>query len=692
MEKDYNTDLEDFGNLDSLDVPFDEYKQQPELSTIVIRNVKLVSADGLRNLCRRYGNVVNSRKPHVEANIGFVEFANEGEALCAITNINSNVNRGFRAEIVLPKRKPSEKDGKVSVQLDNDEDWQQTSVLKRFNFSLMPPLAIKFPPRALLGTKNDYLSTVTGPLLRKVDPELFFSVQKVLPVECDKKSKLSGASERKEKEKKQKPLSGPGLYDAEKKVFTFSNLTEAQKAAVGPCLDCIVCEDFANATCSKCDNPYCSKRCHKQHHVNNVCPAKGQKPPVVPVKCDHFLKRDQLPTKANVCITAVLTQAIVFVRSMDPAVEFEYFTTFADCEMESLCDKTSNGTEVQVVAGEIYNAPGAPHGTYGRVLLIEPGPVESKCVFIEHGTISLVRNESLRCIEDPELKYRKVYVYKVCLADITEEFGEVDKAIQYLHQLKGKKLEMKYKMEAGNMVDIQLHTANFTSVNEYINRLIIVPPILTDKEHEVFIKYEDIAHKIPTMGKGKSIMILNRMTIKFDGRVTWIDWDDLPYLETLQGKLQSYGKKVSTFQRDFTPRLGELCLVRCMERWYRAVCQETAGDRKPSLFLCDYGCMVIVDLENIRKIPSQFTTEVRTYDGVVEGLLDAQTGGLTIDSDFLDNYLPENEPLMVDVSEMKRGDSINSGVEETYNVLNFHRFSAFTNSLKTKPVEDHINN
>ncbi|KFB53110.1 hypothetical protein ZHAS_00021404 [Anopheles sinensis] len=693
MDKDYGADLEDFGNLDLLDDQYEDYKEQPQLRTIIIRNVKLLNPDGLRNLCHQYGNIVSTRKPHAAANIGFVEFATEGEALCAITNINSKLNLGFRAEIVLPKRNPPEKDAKVSVQLNNDEEWQQKSLMKRFNFSFMPPLAIKFPPRALLGTKNDYLSTDTGPLLRKVDPELFFSIQKVLPVECDPKSKPSGATDRKEKQKKKpKPLSGGGHYDAEKKVFRFSNLTKEQEAAFPPFLDCIVCGDFTDATCGKCENPYCSKRCHKQHHVNNVCPPKGQKPLVVPVKYDHFLKRDQLPTKANVCITAVLTQASVFVRSMDPAVEFEYFKLFADCEMESLSDKTPNGTGVKVVAGEIYNAPGAPHGTYGRVLLIEPGPVESKCVFIEHGTISLVRNESLRSIEDPGLKYRKVYVYKVCLANITDEFGEVDKAIKCLNELKGKKLEMKYRMEAGNMVDVQLSTANFTSVNDHINRLITVPPILTDKEHEVFVKYEDIAHKIPSVGEGKSIMILNRMTIKFDGRVTWIDWEDLPYLETLQGKLQSYGKKVSKFERDFTPRLGELCLVRCMERWYRGVCHETAGDRKPSLFLCDYGCMVIADLENIRKIPSQFTTAVRTHDGVVDGLLDAQTGGLVIDSDFLDIYLPENESLTVDISEKKRGSSIDSGVEETYTVLNFHRFSAFTKSLKTKPIQDHTNN
>ncbi|XP_058127416.1 protein vreteno-like [Anopheles ziemanni] len=551
----------------------------------------------------------------------------------------------------------------------------------------MPPLAIKFPEVAVLGTKNDYLSTVAGPLLRKVDPERFFSIQQVLPVEIDRRSKPSG-----QKKLSKKPVTKSfegrgGHYDPEKKVYRYSNLTKEQEAAFGPLLDCIVCGDFADATCSKCDNPYCSTGHHKQHHVDNVCPPKGQPPPAIPVVHDPFLKRDKLPTKAHVCITAVLTQAIVFVRSLDPAVVFDYCTAIADCELASLSNATRDGTEVKVVAGEIYLAPGAPHGTYGRVLLTEPGPKESKCVFIEHGTVCFVSNASLMPIDDLGLKYRKVFVYKVCLANITDEFGEVDTAVQYLNKLKGKCLEMKHKLEGDNMIDVQLRTANFKSVNEHINRLITIPPILTQKEHEAFIMYEDLGYKPPTLGENKRIMILNRMTIKFDGRVTWIDMDDLPYLEKLQGKLQHYGKKVSTFQRDFTPRLGELCLVRSMDRWHRAVCQETVGDRKPSLFLCDFGCMVKADLEHIRKIPGQFATEVRTHDGIVKGLLEAQTGGLEIDLKFLDRYLPENELLSVDISQIQKEEfTIDGDILETYNLLNIHLFTKFTETLPNNPA------
>ncbi|KFB49034.1 hypothetical protein ZHAS_00017045 [Anopheles sinensis] len=685
MDEDGSAALKLFGKLELLDCTYEEYKKQPPLTTIMISNVKLLTAEGLRNLCHSHGKIISTRKSRKNANIGFVEFSNEAEALCAIGAINKS-NLQFRAQIVFPKGKPPEKDDKEPAQWCIDETWQATSLQKRFNFSVMPPLVIKFPKIAVLGTKSDYLHSVAGPLLRKVDPEMFFSIQKVLPVQIEQKAKPSD-ERKKPKKAATKPFQGRGgHYDPVKKVYRFSNLTKEQEAAFGPDLYCIVCGAFADAACSKCDNPYCSTLHHKQHHVDNVCPPKGQPPPVIPVVHDAFLKRDTLPPKVNVCITAVLTQAVVFVRSLDPAVVFDYCTAIADCERASLDDATREGTEVTVVAGEIYLAPGAPHGTYGRVLVTEPGPKESKCVFIEHGTISFVSNASLRPIDDLGLKYRKVFVYKVCLADITDEFGEIDKALQYLNELKGKSLEMKHRIEAGNMVDVRLRTTNFKSVNEHINRLIIVPPILTEREHEAFVMYADLGLKAPAMGEGKRIMILNRMTITFDGRVNWIDMDDLPYLEKLQGKLQHYGKKVSTFQREFTPRLGELCLVRCMERWYRGVCQETAGDRKPLLFLCDFGCMVIADLEHIRKIPVQFATEVRTHDGIVKGLLEAQTGGLKIDSDLLDLYLPENEPLSADISECKIESGIVGDSPETYNLLNISSVCKFIEALRNKPT------
>ena len=181
-------------------------------------------------------------------------------------------------------------------------------------------------------------------------------------------------------------------------------------------------------------------------------------------------------------------------------------------------------------------------------------------------------------------------------------------------------------------------------------------------------------------------MILNRTTVLLDSRITWIAMSDLPYLENLQRMLESYGKKVAEFRQSYVPREGEMCLVRCLNRWYRGVCYETAGDGKPAIFLCDYGSMTLVDLSNIRKIPPQLATKtMRTHDGVVEHLAEAKAGGLTLDSIFLDIYLPENEPICADISQR----TVTVGLpgaeqEETYTVLNLHELSALIKSRQAE--------
>lgn len=189
------------------------------------------------------------------------------------------------------------------------------------------------------------------------------------------------------------------------------------------------------------------------------------------------------------------------------------------------------------------------------------------------------------------------------------------------------------------------------------------------------------------MGENKLIMILNRTTILIDSRVTWIAMDDLPYLRNLQSMLECYGKKVADFQQSYLPREGEMCLVQCLKRWYRGVCYETAGDGKPAIFLCDYGSMTLVELSNIRKLPTQLATKtVRTHDGTVAHLDEAKAEGLMLDSMFLDIYLPENELVSVDVSQTTVVKGLPGAQEkETHTVLNLHELDNFLKSRNMNP-------
>uniref|UniRef100_A0A182IUV9 Uncharacterized protein n=1 Tax=Anopheles atroparvus TaxID=41427 RepID=A0A182IUV9_ANOAO len=690
MEEALNTNVQDGDHIGP------EQNASP-LTGITISNVRDLSISGLTNLCSRFGRVTLVQKHSTNPNMAFIEYGTESDATMAVQELNSKLGFSYRAEFQIPKQKrPTIKAENPPVKQLDDEDWEKERFRRRFNYTLMPPLLIKFPVREPLGTKTNYLSAEAGPLLRKVDPELFFLLQKVMP---DKNAKQHEASKVIKRQKmiyaKLKASGAEGQFRSDRHQYSHSKISDDRLTIFLEDRYCVVCAGLGLFFhCRECYTYYCCVPHMKQHLAQHelVCSDKGASKhielkhmepadggtPLAEATRGGVLTRDPLPNKVKVYITAVLTHNRIFVRSADPAVEAEYMRTLGDCEEAGVFAKPAKETE-PITTGEIYLAPGAPHGSYGRVLLIEPGQEESKCVFVEFGTLCFVGNKSLLRIDDPELKYRKVYVYKVCLAGVTDEPGEQEKGVLHLENLKARCLDMHYRMDAGNMVDVQLRTRQGTSVNETINRLIIIPVTTSEHDHNNYIMYKDISQINPTLGERKSILILSRTTVQFDGRVNWIAMDDLPYLETLQEKLQHYGKKVSEFKRFFTPRIGELCLVRCVDRWYRAVCHETVGDCRPEMFLCDYGCMMIFDLMDIRKLPPQLATPVRTHDGIVGGLLEAKAGGLKLDSELLDVYLPENEPLTVDISQETKHDSlVESDEPEVYNILHMPMFSEFT--------------
>lgn len=67
------------------------------------------------------------------------------------------------------------------------------------------------------------------------------------------------------------------------------------------------------------------------------------------------------------------------------------------------------------------------------------------------------------------------------------------------------------------------------------------------------------------------------------------------------------------------PSVNELCFAQCKGTWYRASCIETVGDRQPTLQLIDYGNMMHVNIDDIRKMPTAFTYALITNDYMLEG-------------------------------------------------------------------------
>uniref|UniRef100_A0A182NA48 RRM domain-containing protein n=1 Tax=Anopheles dirus TaxID=7168 RepID=A0A182NA48_9DIPT len=682
-----------------------EHEEEKERKKIIVHNVSDITIEGLRRLCNNYGTVVNVYKPKTHG-FAFIEFTNENQAALAIKQLNLKLGFRYHADFAQEKEAISAAPASEPDVAMTDEDWEQASVKRRFNVGFSLPLPILFPKREPLGTSANYRSTGSGTHLRHTDPESFFRIYKVAEFfECIQGLDYDTKLRQERLDALQKTATNDrNHYDGDQR-FIYSGLSEKERERFDDITFCVVCKGYGAVYCIHCRTFYCSVQHQKQHYdVHTLQCGKEStnhaldvtKPVEASADACNGLKRDPLPPKVKVFITGILTPDRFYVRSAEAAADREYIKTLGDCAKAALGAVPAVSVQ-KLAVGEILLALYEPLGIHGRVLVTEVGADESKCVFIDHGVVAFVSNDKLLLIDDNEVLRRKVQVYKVCLTDITDEYGEREKAVIYLRKLRGRPLQMKYRLEANNIVDVQLHTPEGDSVNDRINRLIIIPPILCsdtskyddpvrDVRSEAFIKYNEVPQTEPSLGASKRIMILNRTTILLDARVTWIAMEDLPYLENLQNMLECYGKKVSEFRQSYVPREGEMCLVRCLNHWYRGVCHETAGDGKPAVFLCDFGCMTLVDLSNIRKIPAQLATKtVRTHDGIVHGLAEAKSDGLTLDSIFLDIYIPENEAILADISQHsveKPTQSVGSE-NEIQTLLDLHELASL---LKTREV------
>lgn len=455
------------------------------------------------------------------------------------------------------------------------------------------------------------------------------------------------------------------------KTYGFRSLPEDQRALFPQTL-CVVCKQKGFYKCGHCDAVYCSAHCQRtdyqqQQHVCNLKNGKEQSSVSAQTGKSSFedldtLAQEKFPKDSHIKILSVLSPERVFIRSLEKESNIGYLRTLNDIAKVGLsAEAISSPPE----PGDICLALYEPRNIYARILVINVDKTVAHCVFIEFGLIKMIPTYELRQLDNEELKLRKVSVHKIHLKGITDEHGHIEEAMEYLHSLIDKPLEMKAQLEGGNLVDAQLRTVEGTSVNHHINELIIIPIVPANETS--FISYASLVFKRLHPGSVKDIIILNRTTIKLDFRVNIIPYEDLSYLEDLQQKLQCYGKKVEKFTGYYTPRINELCLVRNMNTWYRGVLIETAGDCRPTVFLCDFGCLIMARLEDIRKIPKGLDAEVRTTDAIVFGLEEAEKAGVKIDSEFLDIYLEENERLTVQV------------VEE----VEFQEFAELPNSEKT---------
>ncbi|XP_053691140.1 protein vreteno [Sabethes cyaneus] len=648
---------------------------------IHLRNTQDLTEEGLMALCRPYGTVVMVHKPKDNANYAFVEFAKQNEACLAIEKLSRKLGFQFYPAFAhlkqsLPSRAtdsipappppfepaPGEKLVQSIEAFGDGENWETTLAQRRIKTGFSIPLKITYPKKASLATASFYAAK-PGQLsrLNYVDFDQIFNIVTLMD------SEQQGSDEKHENVKKHikslvqretvKPVTLIENGNNKSLTYDFKGLSEEQRLLF-PETRCIACGQRGYFKCSICEASYCSAHCQQTDYPThrNVCHSKGLEvcsPASIKQDKAAFeeldnLTQEKFPKDSHITILSVLSPERVFIRSLEKESNIGY--------LQTLNDIAKAGLNAEVVTdppepGDICLALYQPLNIYARVLIIRLNKQLAHCVFIEYGLVKMIPFNELKQLNNEHLKLRTVRVHKVHLKGITEEYGHIENAMTYLTSLINKPLEMKSQLEAGNLVDAQLRTVEGISVNQRVNELIIIPIVKVLESVDSYVNYKKVPHKLLPLSPQLDIIILNRTTIKLDFRVTVIAYDDLAYLQDLQQKLQCYGKKVEKFIEYYTPRLDELCLVRNMNAWYRGVLIESVGDGRPSVFLCDFGCLIMAKLEDIRKIPPSLATEVRTTDAKVFGLEEAEKAGLKIDSEFLDIYLEENERLTVQVTE-----------------------------------------
>lgn len=661
----------------------------PPAVRICLKNTRDLTEDGLRALCRPYGEVINVYKAKQDrSTLAFVEFANQSEAGLAIQELNAKLGFQFYAAFAHEKKSlPLMEAGFVpappppfaagpgehvvhSIEANEEEEsWERTMVQRRVKTGFSVPLKIRFPPSATLATAPHYQQQ-SGRLsqLSRVDANEIFSIVTLVgggaKLEVDKGIDTK-IVERIDKLAQRESVSRLTLTEEQNgktsgnPSYTFKGIPEEQ-SKLFPDTRCVACGQRGYFSCSICTATYCSRHCQAEDYNKHkdTCHIQGVQIRVPAQNLnlkstfedldDESLTQEAFKKGSHVMILSVLSQERVYVRALEKDSNKEYLQTLSDVAQAGL---KAEGLEKLPVAGNICLAFYEPLQIYARVLITNVVRNVASCVFIEFGLVQLIPVNNLKQLNDNGLKLRKLRVHKVHLHGITDEHGHIEKALAYLNSLINQPLEMKAQTEGGNLVDAQLRTAGGVSVNKRINEIIIVPIEKVQDNIDSFIDYNTLPAKRLPPNKTLDIVILNRTTVKLDYRVGLIAYDDLPYLEDLQKKLQSYGKKVDKFTENYTPRLNEVCLIRDMKVWYRGVCREAAGDGRPTMFLCDYGCMMMVRLQDIRKIPPSLALEVRSTDAKIYGLEKAKNNGLNIDSEFLDIYLEENERMTVETSE-----------------------------------------
>lgn len=447
-----------------------------------------------------------------------------------------------------------------------------------------------------------------------------------------------------------------GSYDSLRQIYenNHNNRQIGRPLDIGQCANCnrtcdIVCARcqtyFCGLECQRkawpkhrqiCGKENCKGlienteyRCFKKEEVNDESENKQQESsPNTSTSSGVLLPRDvekntevqsrKIPRSGNlVALTAVTKTNIVFIRSKADEDNLNFFKLVNDVQsaakhLEKL-SKTPISGQIVITNFE---------GQYNRAMILNSDNEQQiKLVYMDYGNLDARKLEDL--YETPEqFIHVERFVEPVILKDVPEMYmTEEIRKFMYSY-LDGIDLVVKYDEKSDLLSDKGVYEVELIdgTTNQNFNKMVAKlckPTEPTNPDEAYYVNY--LPQKQLPEGDNIELVVMDN-SLLCTGCISCTTKEWAIEVENFQNDVQLYGESLK--QQCYTPRIGELCIAKYKvdDKWYRGRCLEIVGDGFPSIIFFDYGNIGMVNINNIRRYPAQFTFPMYTCDCEIKGL------------------------------------------------------------------------
>ncbi|XP_070509829.1 protein vreteno-like [Chironomus tepperi] len=382
---------------------------------------------------------------------------------------------------------------------------------------------------------------------------------------------------------------------------------------------CCVCDLEATLLCEESRRYFCSKEC------SDVFMNKQP---------DDQIERYHIQQLDKVCLTAIINEKSVYVRSYNEDLNFILETVFRKAKN---CEPLK---EMPVVNDQVIVSL---FDSFYRAIILNIDDKEECNISVlvrltDIGNTACVNINDVYEMNEECMKIKKITT-NVILKNINVEAINMD-VIEYLTKLLYNNTELIIKDIDENGVELKDNSTNY-SVNEQIVKS-------SNFEHisfEIVESMNTVADLIP-VGANQKLYVVNAGILKTIGGICCVSEKYVKDFHEFYRSINAYGKKIDPKSYGIYGN-KPLCLAKYNNQWHRAIVNNAKGDGKPECVLIDLQFVCKIKVENIFKIPEvlakfPFLTDIYKIDGYD-----------TEQTKFCDENVIENDFIYVNKVEVK---------------------------------------